>query len=138
MATSYTHMATLSSILVAMERRDFATWFQRQLRLRDWTQADFVRRSGAARGTVSNWARGSRLPDPAGCDLIADVLGVDRDEVLAIAGHRTPDEELAPDDPRRDLFALMKRVKMTPERTGTIQTLLEKWRGDDLAGRTPK
>jgi hypothetical protein len=78
------------------------------------------------------------LPDPAGCDLIADVLGVDRDEVLAIAGHRPRDEELAPDDPRRDLFALMKRIKWNDERTGTMRAMLEYWRADDLAGRTPK
>ena len=123
-----------------MGARDFADWLDRQLRRRGMSQAEFARRLETSSGTVNRWLHGAepRKPSPASCDLIADVLGVDRDEVLAIAGHRPPDEELAPDDPRRELIALVKRVRWTPERAGTIRALLEVWRGDDAAGRTPR
>ena len=72
----------------------FPVWLGRQLQRRGWSQADFSRELSKAAGKristglVSNWLSGARRPSSASCELIADVLFVDVDEVLAIAGHR--------------------------------------------------
>lgn len=98
-----------------MRQQEFAVWFLRQLRSRDWTQADFARKTGIATGTVSNWKRGIRIPDPGSCDVIADVLGVDRDLVLAVAGHRPEVDPISDDDPRREMHALVDLIDWAPE-----------------------
>lgn len=70
-----------------MSGEHFRTWFQRQLRLRNWKQADFVRYSGFSSSTVSQWANGRRVPDPDSCDTIADTFSLPFNEVLRVAGH---------------------------------------------------
>jgi transcriptional regulator with XRE-family HTH domain len=131
MESLYLHTETLSSNFAIMRRQEFSTWFKRHLRTNDWTQADFARKTGIATGTISNWARGYRVPDPPSCDLIADILGIDRDKVLALAGHRPLDLELAPDDPRRDLKALIDRVAWDEERVDTVRGMLGRWYDHD-------
>ena len=64
----------------------FAKWFTEQLRWRDLSQAEFARRAGIPQSTVNTWARGSRVPDPYNCDLIADALQMNIDVVLFQAG----------------------------------------------------
>jgi transcriptional regulator with XRE-family HTH domain len=102
------------------------------------SEADFVRASGISSSTVSQWATGKRTPGGKSCERIAEALGISVDEVLEAADIRPPDEELTPDDPRRNLIAKVKRVKWNAERQATIEALLDLWRADDLAGRTPQ
>ena len=66
----------------------FAAWLDSQLRRREWSATTFAKKIGKPQGTVSRWLTGARIPDPDSCDRIADVLFVDPDEVLVIAGHR--------------------------------------------------
>ena len=81
--------------------RSFAEWMNRELLRRDWNQSDLVRRTGLSSSTLSRFATGKRIPSPKQADLIADVLGVDLDTVLAVAGHRpNPD----PDDPPKPIL----------------------------------
>jgi transcriptional regulator with XRE-family HTH domain len=89
-----------------MSEAYFSPWFRRQLRLRDWSQAVFVRRTGVSSGTVSQWATGRRRPDPASCDLIAEAFAVPLDEVLRVAGHR-PADERSPDDEYKDRLKVL-------------------------------
>lgn len=74
----------------------FGAWLESQLLRREWSRSDFARRLGTRPATVSRWILGVRTPDPESCEKIADVLFVDVDEVLAIAGHRPrlPQDEL--------------------------------------------
>jgi transcriptional regulator with XRE-family HTH domain len=126
------HVRQDSNTLVAnMATDDFTHWFQLRLRRKGWTASDFARESSVPRSTVGTWFRGERVPDPDSCDVIADVLHVDRDEVLALAGHRPPDIELAPDDPRRDLKALIDRVAWDEERVDTVRGMLGRWYDHD-------
>lgn len=103
-----------------MSDESFSKWFRSQLRRREWTQADFARRSGFSTGTISHWARGQREPDPSSAHKIADVFGLNRDLILALTGDREPDEPLAPDDPATDIVAKVRRVRWNAERVEHI------------------
>jgi transcriptional regulator with XRE-family HTH domain len=82
---------------------------------------------GAAPARVSEWLAGKYLPSPASCLRLADALNVDADEVLALAGHREPTEPLAPDDPHTRIIALVKRVRLTPDRSAGLEGTLISW-----------
>lgn len=103
----------------------FSDWFKRQLRIREWTQADFVRRADLSTSTVSTWTTGARNPDPRMCDVIADVLGVDIDVVLLMAGHRPNVEAIDPDDPRVMLHGMIDRINWSEERVDSIRVQLQ-------------
>ena len=115
MTALYIHLKAESSTNDSMGRNgQFADWFRKQLDRRDLSQADFARLIDMSTGTVSNWATGRRVPDPASCDLIADALGLDLDLVLWQAGHRPPTKEVNPDDPKMEIHGLVDRVPWTP------------------------
>lgn len=103
--------------------QNFGLWFSRQLKHRGMSQADFHHKSGVARSTVSAWARGMRVPDPLNCDTIADVLGVQLDLVLFMAGHRPNIDEIDPNDPRVGLIAKLERVRIDGEKYWRVRTL---------------
>jgi transcriptional regulator with XRE-family HTH domain len=54
-----------------MVGQDFRRWFAEQLRRRGWNQADFVRESGFATGTVSRWINGKQVPRPESVEIAA-------------------------------------------------------------------
>ena len=66
-------------------------------------------------GAVSQWVNGSRIPDPKSVDRIADVLGVDLDTVLTLAGHRQHMGEPDPDDRPAAIAARLRRLKLSDE-----------------------
>lgn len=51
-----------------------------------WTKVRLAREIGVNRGTVDNWARQSRAPLAATIVPVAEALGIDIDEALALAG----------------------------------------------------
>jgi transcriptional regulator with XRE-family HTH domain len=112
----------------------FGAWLRRQLRVAGLNQSELAEKIGTSTGTVSMWATGKRVPEPASCDLIADALGVGFDVVLAAAGHRPLDEEIALDDPRIEIHGLVDRVKWTPNDvrlvTRVLRTILEGQQGE--------
>lgn len=73
---------------------------------------------------MGHWVRGTRVPSPDSCDRIADVLGVDVNVVMILAGHLPPDPELRPDDPTQNIIALVKRVRWMSERVWIIERSL--------------
>lgn len=85
-------------------------WLKGQLRRREWTQADLARRMAVSTGTISRWARGERIPTPESCDRLADVLGVDLDTVLGVAGHRPPDSVYGANDARNDIISQLPKL----------------------------
>ena len=116
----------------------FRHWFRTRLRARDWNMSDFARASGwpdrpgsVDPAVVAKWMRGERRPRPESCDVIADVLGADLDEVLALNGHRPRDATVDPHV--ADLLAKLRRVQMTNERYEIISALLDRMRLLDAA-----
>src|SRR5919112_753126 len=76
----------------------FVEWLRGQLRRRGWNAAELGRRLQVPSGTISRWMTGERQPSSRSCDLLADVLGVDLDLVLTLAGHRPEAAVHQPDD----------------------------------------
>lgn len=103
----------------------FPAWLRRQLLRRDWKSAELSRRSGVSSATVSRWVNGLEVPSPESCIRIAEVLNVDSDDVLGLAGHRIPTRPVAPDDPATRLSRLLKRVRWNGDRAKTIEAILE-------------
>ena len=97
-----------------------------QLRRRGWNAAELARRLQVPSGTISRWMTGERQPSSRSCDLLADVLGVDLDLVLTLAGHR-PDRDRRPDDQRAAIIALLERITLTPDRAAGLQGTLTSW-----------
>lgn len=87
------------------------------------------------KGVVGYWTRGERVPSPASADRLADVLGVDRDLVLALAGHRSPTEALDPDSDEARLIAMIRAIKWDDERIGAIEGILSSYRDTDRRKR---
>jgi len=114
-----------------MSTETFGSWLQRQLDRREWKQSDFARRAKVSTSAVSYYISGARLPDPITCDRIADVLDADRDLVLALAGHRPPDQPLDPDDPITILLGAARKVRWTPERLESILVVLRMYAETD-------
>ena len=86
-----------------------------------WNAAELARRLQVPSGTISRWMTGERQPSSRSCDLLADVLGVDLDLVLTLAGHRPGPEMDAPDDQRAAIVALLERINLTPDRAAGLQ-----------------
>ena len=105
----------------------FVEWLRGQLRRRGWNAAELARRLQVPSGTISRWMTGERQPSPRSCDLLADVLGVDLDLVLALAGHRPGPEVTAPDDQRAAIIALLERINLTADRAAGLQGTLSSW-----------
>ena len=124
-------MDYLSSSLHGMTDGQFGRWLKNELRRREWNMSDLARRINADPSAVGRWARGDRIPSPESCDLLADALGVDLDRVLVIAGHR-PDLENTPlTEEQTAIMALVRRVKLHPDRAALLRLMLEEWLRND-------
>lgn len=91
-----------------MTTGSFAGWFNHQLKRRKWSQADFHRATDIARSTISTWATGLRIPDPASCEAIASAFHVSPALVLEKAGHFEAEEEIDPSSAAGHVVALIK------------------------------
>jgi transcriptional regulator with XRE-family HTH domain len=107
-----------------MPSETFGPWLRKQLRIRELSESDFARKLKRPPSMVNRWARGVRIPNPASCDLIADVLGIDVDVVLWQAGHRPVAPGLDADDPRIEIHGLVDRVNWTPANLRIIRGVL--------------
>lgn len=112
----------------------FAQWFKSQLDRREWNQSDFARRTGISQTTVSTWVRSRSVPDPASCDIIADVFLLPLDEVLAVAGHR-PVETRSHNEAAAAIAAMVRRVNWTADRVAGIEAILRQWAEVDRRDR---
>lgn len=116
------HMETKSR-----NHRDFGVWLDRQLSRREWSQADLARRLNVQNATVSRWISGVRQPDTESCERIADVLFLDVDEVLAIAGHRPCDIDIDPDAPGEQIAVMARRISWSEDRYESVRDLFTGW-----------
>lgn len=70
---------------------------------------------------VSRWVRDERVPRPDTIDHIADVLGVDVDYALTMAGHRPATFEVDPESPEGKLIPIIRRIHWTDERLYAVE-----------------
>lgn len=107
-----------------MSENRIGPWIERELRSREWRQADLARRARVSTTAVSDWVRGKRVPDPASCDLLADIFHANLDYVLDLAGHRPPDPRDDDNGPISRITAMVARVKWNPDREAAIEGIL--------------
>lgn len=107
-----------------MKHETFGVWLARQLRRREWTQADLARHTGISSGRISEWVRGTRLPNSESAIRLADALHEDADYVLALSGHRP--NAFAEDDPETAaMVALVRKIRWDEPARTWIRDLLE-------------
>lgn len=71
------------------------------------------------------WLHNQRTPSTSSSDKIADVLGVDADLVLAMAGHRPLDDEIDPESVAARIMSLVARVHWNDDRIAAIEGPLQ-------------
>jgi transcriptional regulator with XRE-family HTH domain len=113
----------------------FPSWLRRQMDSREWGVTKLSKELGVSHGLVSQWLSGQRNPSPRSIDRIADVLFVDVDEVLTVAGHRPRDFDADPDSPPERFHAMMKRIHWDPQREAMIDAILRQMVEFDRSGR---
>lgn len=113
----------------------FPEWLERQLKVRGWTQAELIRRSGLSRGGMANILAGNRQPSPDSCIQIAKALSLPPETVLRIAGH-IPNEGDPPGKEMRDLIDLMNSLTVE-ERRELLRYALFKF-SDKTGKQTPR
>ena len=113
--------------------RHFGEWLEAELDDRGLSQSAFARRISSDAGTVSHWVHGRRMPSPESCRKLADALNVNRDSLLALAGHRAMEDTPDPLAPELALMAKIKRIRWTDTQVQLVGGLL-----DDLTRLYPK
>lgn len=88
----------------------FGPWLESQMLRREWNQSELARRLNVRPAVVSRWIRDERRPSTGSVDKIADVLGLDVDLVLSIAGHRPRDIDLDPESATARLMPLIEKI----------------------------
>lgn len=116
----------------------FPRWLRGQMERREWSVTRLARELGINHGTVSQWLSGDRHPSPASCKRIADVLFVDLDEVLTIAGHRDPDLDVDPNAPGEQIAALARRIAWSEDRYEAVRDMFTGWLERDRKRREGK
>lgn len=110
----------------------FDWWLREMLDLRDWTQSDLARRTGASTSLVSGWVNGRKRPSARNAQAIADALDVPVNLVLVRLGLRPVDR--IPDGMER-VEGLMRTVDMTPDRIVALESVLQGWADFDRRQR---
>ena len=107
----------------------FSDWLKDELRRREWNMSDLARRLDISPSVVGRWIRDGRIPTPESCDRIADVLGLDVDRVLVLAGHRPDIERLPISEDQAAVIALVRRVNLDRDgRARHLRMMQAYWR----------
>lgn len=108
----------------SMKQETFGVWLGRQLVRREWTQADLARRTGISSGRISEWVRGTRLPNSESAVRLADALHENPDYVLALTGHRPG--AFTDDDPdTAALISLIRKIHWDDFKRSLARKVLE-------------
>jgi len=109
-------------------------------------QSDLARRSGIPATTINRIETGvTQLPSADIRRKLATALGVSHLDLLVAAGEITQEElgtvagivEQDPTDPRLELVALVKRIRLNQDREAGLRALLRGWLEADMEGRKP-
>jgi transcriptional regulator with XRE-family HTH domain len=102
----------------------------------------FARGCGTSPSLASKWLdkdpKRRKIPSPASCQKIADGLGIDADQVLAMAGHRRPaNDENEIVDARRAALMSIVRDHVPDEDLGALERMLSAYRESRISGKSP-
>lgn len=99
----------------------FGAWLNDQMAQQNMTQADLARRVNLSRGQIHHYRQGTHRPRPHTMRRIAEGLGVDLGDALAIAGY-TPEGSSDHDE----LAAMVRYIpnERLPEARRFIQFLI--------------
>lgn len=106
-----------------------------------WTQAVLAERADVSRDLVAQIESGkSKLPQPENRRKLAKALGVTHLQMLIEAGEITQAElgtvaglvEQDPTDPRLELVALLRRIRLSQDRETGLRALLRGWLEADM------
>src|SRR5579884_1725845 len=86
----------------------FGSWLAASMQQRGFSPAAFARTLGVADAQVSRWRRGQVVPSVQSLQRIADVLGVPRASLDALAGYPVAEGDTAPNP---DLEAASARLR---------------------------
>lgn len=99
-----------------------AQWLRTQMHARELSHNELARRSGVPGATITRIVRGGHVPRPATLHTLADFFGVERNQVLELAGvMRLPDlpADVPPD--LRDLIRRLDRLSPADRRVALDQ-----------------
>jgi transcriptional regulator with XRE-family HTH domain len=117
-----------------MDYDRFTEWVTRELRRRDWIQADFARHSGLSTATVSNVLSGKERPGLKFLEGTVQAFGYElADTILTEIGLRYPDPPEVAD--RREANRLFARLSDEEQEMLLTQmrALVERKRGNPRA-----
>lgn len=111
-------------------KRRFSAWFQKALAGQELSQADFTARlqrsyPAVTSGLVSRWYNGETLPTAESILRIADVLGVDADWLLAVAGYRAEVGRSAPSRRVEQMEEVKRLVRQLNQQVRVLAEPLE-------------
>lgn len=96
---------------------------QAELERRDWSMRQASLAAKLSPATLPSFLNGSRKGlGTEACRAVAKLFGWPEDEVLELAGHKTPTPSVA--DPLAQIEALVRRGPWTPEVAQALSTLL--------------
>lgn len=119
------------------QSESFGPWLASRIKQAGLTQAEFAKRVGASKSSVSRWIHG-RVPEASFIDAIADVLVVDYDTVATKAGYRPRelgDEAVDPDSPVEMLCAMVRKIQWDQGRYEPVESMLRAYLEQDRRAR---
>jgi transcriptional regulator with XRE-family HTH domain len=111
-----------------LTRQEFAKRVYTLMIRKGWNQSELARQSVLNRDAISNYVRGTNLPDPANLKKLAEALGVEPADLLPNYDEQAIDMDIAPaleirtsqDDPSRSWVRLNREVS-----TGTVVKIMQ-------------
>lgn len=108
------------------ERTPFGEWLLDQINRHDppWSYRSLAAKVGVHASTIGHWVSGRALPESDNAISLADALGVDRDWVLELAGHR-PRVDVDQIIADRGLTWAKRSERFTPAEVALVESLID-------------
>jgi transcriptional regulator with XRE-family HTH domain len=103
--------------------RQFLAWIEEYKRRKGWNSAEFAKEAGVDHSVLSRWRDGRRRPRPEVLERMATKLGVDREELLRLAGYGLGGPERSQE--HAELIAKLEQVQLSPDRFRILEALLD-------------
>ena len=113
---------------------EFIRWLKQELARRRWNQSELARRMDVLPSAVSKWMSLEWRPDSNNCLRLSNVLGIDADFILELAGHarrtRIPESTNA-----RQLKSMVDYIDWyKPGRYATVEGIMRMFKDEDERG----